>query len=203
MKMTELDIPKTVCFIPDGNRRGAKTLGLSLTDAYVRGGEVFIQMVEHALTHGIKNIIAFGSSRDNVKKRPLEEVQAMHNGAVMVCKRLAANPLINIRLFGNVNGIKVEHRKQELLPYKHFRSTGKLTVYIGLNYSPRDNASVKVPGVNLMIRTGGVYRLSNFIPTELGNADTKYHRKMWLTFNKRDFDRALVWYSQQEHRDGK
>ncbi|HOX11115.1 MAG TPA: polyprenyl diphosphate synthase [Candidatus Moranbacteria bacterium] len=66
-------IPNHVAIIPDGNRRWAKQRGLSPWEGHSAGAENTEQLLRKALELGIKCFSVWGSSLDNLKKRPLEE----------------------------------------------------------------------------------------------------------------------------------
>jgi undecaprenyl diphosphate synthase len=64
-------IPNHVAIIPDGNRRWAKKQGLKPWDGHYEGAKRFEELVDEAFSLGIKNISFWGSSEDNLTKRPL------------------------------------------------------------------------------------------------------------------------------------
>lgn len=70
-------IPKHVAIIPDGNRRWAKNNGLKPWDGHEEGAKNTEKLVRFALENGINCITFWGSSLDNLTKRPLRERQAL------------------------------------------------------------------------------------------------------------------------------
>ncbi len=76
--MTENNkIPNHIVIIPDGNRRWAKDKKLKPWDGHTAGAERIEELAKKALEMGIKNISFWGSSLDNLTKRPLREKQAL------------------------------------------------------------------------------------------------------------------------------
>lgn len=76
--MTEKNIlPIHVAIIPDGNRRWARSRGLKPWEGHEAGAENMEALVRRALDLGIKSLSFWGSSLENLKKRPLEEKRAL------------------------------------------------------------------------------------------------------------------------------
>lgn len=75
--MNNLKLPNHVAIIPDGNRRWAKERNLKPWEGHVAGAERIEELVRKALDMKIKNISFWGSSVDNLKKRPFLEKKAL------------------------------------------------------------------------------------------------------------------------------
>jgi undecaprenyl diphosphate synthase len=75
--MENLNLPNHVVIIPDGNRRWAKEKNLAPWEGHVAGADRIEELVRKALELKIKNISFWGSSMDNLKKRPLMEKKAL------------------------------------------------------------------------------------------------------------------------------
>ncbi len=70
-------LPIHVAIIPDGNRRWAREKGLAPWEGHEAGAKIFEQLIETALKKGIKCFSLWGSSMDNLVKRPLSEKRAL------------------------------------------------------------------------------------------------------------------------------
>ncbi|HPN54511.1 MAG TPA: polyprenyl diphosphate synthase [Candidatus Moranbacteria bacterium] len=70
-------IPKHVAIIPDGNRRWAKERGLKPWEGHVAGADNTETLLQKALKIGIECLSMWGSSLENLKKRPIEESRAL------------------------------------------------------------------------------------------------------------------------------
>ena len=70
-------LPKHIVIIPDGNRRWAKNKNLKPWEGHIVGADRVEEIIRKALEMGIKNISFWGSSLDNLKKRPLAEKRAL------------------------------------------------------------------------------------------------------------------------------
>jgi len=75
----QLNLPKHVAFIPDGNRRWAKKHKLEAWLGHKTGAENFRKLLEVAMEFGISHVSFWGSSQDNLAKRPKEEVKFLLN----------------------------------------------------------------------------------------------------------------------------
>jgi len=75
-KNTE-SIPYHVAIIPDGNRRWAKGKGLAPWEGHEEGAKLFEKIISHSLDKGIKCLSIWGSSLDNLIKRPFDEKRAL------------------------------------------------------------------------------------------------------------------------------
>jgi len=60
-----------------------------------------------------------------------------------------------------------------------------------------------LPDPDLLIRTGGEYRISNFLLWHLAYTELYFCNTLWPDFNRQDFDHALAWYASRERRFGR
>lgn len=105
-------IPNHVAIVPDGNRRWAKRLGLEAWEGHEQGAKVIEQISERALKLGVKYITFWGSSVDNLKKRPLQEKRALLNLYEKYFKRLIESEDI----YTNQTRINIFGRWEEQFP---------------------------------------------------------------------------------------
>lgn len=75
-KNTE-NLPFHVAIIPDGNRRWARERGLKPWEGHEEGAKIFEKLINHSLKKGIQCLSIWGSSLDNLTKRPMEEKRAL------------------------------------------------------------------------------------------------------------------------------
>lgn len=71
------NLPNHVAIIPDGNRRWARGKGLAPWEGHESGAKNFEELIKHSLNKGIQCLTIWGSSLDNLTKRPLEEKRAL------------------------------------------------------------------------------------------------------------------------------
>ncbi len=207
-------LPKHIAIIPDGNRRWTGREGESLDTAYFEGGRRFIEVVTRCLELGVERVSAFGSSANNVTKRPSEEAQAMHHGVQYVCGYIAGiDPFdmsrspdfpVSLHLFGDLDTVPQELGRDLFLQLREARAPeSRLDVHIGLNYCDEPTfQSQEVPKVDLVIRTGGRHRLSGFLPMQSANAELWFSPVLWPDFSLKLLDESLAWYNRQVQTEG-
>ena len=71
------NLPNHIAIIPDANRRWARERGLAPWKGHEVGAENFEKLISYSLKRGIKCLSIWGSSTDNLTKRPLEEKKAL------------------------------------------------------------------------------------------------------------------------------
>jgi undecaprenyl diphosphate synthase len=77
MEKAQNIVPNHVAIIPDGNRRWARSRGLNPWDGHEVGAENFESLIKFSLKYGINCLTIWGSSMDNLTKRPMEEKIAL------------------------------------------------------------------------------------------------------------------------------
>jgi len=77
MRKVELNLPNHVAIIPDGNRRWARKNGLDPWEGHKEGADRIEEIIREALRIGVKCFTFWGSSVDNLTKRPLQEKKAL------------------------------------------------------------------------------------------------------------------------------
>lgn len=77
METDKYNLPVHVAIIPDANRRWAKDRGMKPWEGHEVGAKNFERIITHSLKKGIKCLTIWGSSVDNLQKRPLEEKRAL------------------------------------------------------------------------------------------------------------------------------
>lgn len=103
-----------VAIIPDGNRRWAKVVGKTPSEGHRMGAERIEELSRNALKSGIKYLTFWGSSKENLKKRPLEEKRVLLKIYEEYFKKLINDPDI----FKNKTRIQIIGDWQKQFPYK-------------------------------------------------------------------------------------
>jgi undecaprenyl diphosphate synthase len=214
-----------VAIIMDGNGRWAERRGLPRIDGHLAGADAVRRTVEAAAELGIGALTLYAFSSDNWK-RPAAEVSALMQlfGQYLLqetpeCVRQG----IRIEVIG---------RRDRLNPAlldvvghaEHATAHGRgLWLRIAVDYSARDSilrAAVLAeprdemsrerfarllgggPDVDLLIRTGGERRLSDFLLWESAYAELIFTLRMWPDFGRTDLESALGEFSRRERRFG-
>ncbi len=194
-------IPKHIGIIPDGNRRWAKEHGLRKEEGYAHGLEPGLRLLKAAREKGIKELTYYGFTVDNCK-RPKEQVEAFSRACLQAVKMIEDE---NVALYVTGDS-KSDCFPRELLPYTVYPQTLKdermrvnFLVNYGWEWDMRNGwASGKIPRVDMVIRWGGMCRLSGFLPIQSVYADFYVVKEMWPDFNERHLEDALKWYQKQD-----
>ena len=206
-------IPKHIGVIPDGNRRWAKGAGLGKQDGYAHGLTPGLDLLKLAKQAGVQEITYYGFTTDNCG-RPPEQVQAFSKACVDAVKLIATQP-VSLLVIGDTDAPAFP---RELLPYTtrtDFHGGGMRVNFL-VNYGWEwDLADLHHPGsqrrklcselrsrdisrVDLVIRWGGMRRLSGFLPVQSVYADFFVVNRLWPDFQPGDFSKALRWYQKQD-----
>jgi len=197
--------PEHIGIIPDGNRRWALAHGMEKKDGYAYGLEPGLRLLRLAKAHGIKEITYYGFTVDNCK-RPGEQLAAFSRACVEAVELLAQDGA-ELLVLGNRES---KCFPRELLPYTERRivGSGGIRVNFLVNYGWQwDLARIRETGrpysedisrIDLIVRWGGMRRLSGFLPIQSVYADFYVEEKLWPDFEEEDFTRALAWYEKQD-----
>ena len=213
-----MSLPGVIGVIPDGNRRWAKENRKTNEEAYRAGADVFLELLGWCLELGIKHVVAYASSADNVAKRETSEVRAIHYGVTHFLDQVASEyPRdVAVHLFGDIDGIPADRGGEKLRAHARRQQPAqpKLCFYGGANYDdmahllwdgkgerPRFQ-SEGVPQINLLIRPGRWKRLSKFCPVQCADAQFRPLPSLWPDFNRRRFQEALRWHDRQLQNHG-
>ncbi|MCQ2568870.1 MAG: polyprenyl diphosphate synthase [Candidatus Saccharibacteria bacterium] len=227
---SKLKIPTHVGIIVDGNGRWAKERGLSRLKGHDAGFDNLRELVKYIHKRGVKFLSLYVFSTENFK-RPKEEVDHLMDLFVIMCKRYCddfAKNNIRVVFSGRDEPLpkKVIKARDELAELTKNNTGG--TVNFCMNYGGRaeildaikeiaksgvdvDNLTEEdirkylyqdLPDVDLMIRTSGELRLSNFLLWQNSYAEFYFPKTKFPDFHEADFDRALAEYTSRDRRFG-
>lgn len=195
-------IPKHIGIIPDGNRRWAKDRGFPKEDGYAYGLQPGLQLLRLAQKYGIREVTYYGFTVDNCK-RPKEQVRAFSNACVQAVEMIAHENAA-LHVIGNTDSACFP---TPLLPYVNVKrqpaSSGQTTVNFLVNYGwewdiKNGWVSQDIPRIDLVIRWGGMRRLSGFLPLQTVYSDFYIIDELWPDFQEKQFQDALQWYQKQD-----
>lgn len=227
----DLNIPAHVGIIMDGNGRWALARNLKRSQGHLAGSDTLIEIAEYCFKRGIKVLSVFAFSTENFN-RPPDEVNFLMELAVKLL-RGKLKTLIKNDIKVIFSGRKERLPKKLLVVMDKVETETKVnktaTLNICLNYGGRGeivDAVKKVmeagidpkeldenkfkeylyhslPDLDLVIRTSGEYRLSNFLLYQLAYAELYFSKTYWPDFSATDIEEALKAYNQRERRFGK
>lgn len=192
--------PTHIGIIPDGNRRWATKHGLNKEDGYEHGLLPGLRLLRAAKQCGIKELSYYGFTVDNCK-RPKEQVAAFSDACCKAVETIADEDVI-VNVIGNT---KSQCFPNCLLPYTR-RDNGvsdKMRVNLLINYGwewdmKNDWASRDIPRIDMVIRWGGMCRLSGFLPIQTVYSDFYIVKDLWPDFDEKHLTDALDWYAHQD-----
>lgn len=196
-------IPKHIGIIPDGNRRWAKKSGLKKEEGYAFGLEPGLALLRAAKRCGVRELTYYGFTVDNCK-RPKEQLKAFSRACVEAVK-LMESESVRPFVLGNT---KSSCFPKELIPYTEPETSAgsdpeETRVNLLVNYGwewdmKHDWVSKMIPRIDLVIRWGGMCRLSGFLPLQTVYSDFCSVPELWPDFKEEQFEYALNWYQKQD-----
>ena len=230
MDYSNLKVPKHVAIIVDGNGRWAKEKGLSRSKGHDAGFDNLKKLSEYIFSKGISVLSVYVFSTENFK-RDKSEVDHLMNLFVMMFdknKKFFMDRNIKVIVSGRDEPLpkKVIETRDKLVDMTKNNTGGILNVC--LNYGGRaeivdaakklinegisvDDVNEEIfgkylyndlPDVDLLIRTSGEIRLSNFLLWELSYAEFYFTKIKFPAFTTSDFDDAIVEYTRRDRRFG-
>tara|TARA_B100000686_G_C16722505_1_gene935806 strand:+ start:549 stop:1232 length:684 start_codon:yes stop_codon:yes gene_type:complete len=220
-------LPRHIAFIMDGNGTWAKKNNLPRSKGHEMGLRAVSKLIDNILEIGIKNITLFALSYENTK-RPKKElknlfslfIKSLNDNEERIIKNKIRINFIGDRSIFPSNLIKkINHIEKITSRYK------KLNIFIAVNYGGKQDIkyaitqmrkskvnkvniesflySKDLPEVDLLIRTGGYRRLSNFLLWQISYSELYFTKVLWPNFKKRDLVKAIQWYSSIDRKFGR
>lgn len=218
------DRPRYVAIVMDGNARWAKARGLGVTEGHRAGTETLKRTVRLAGDLGIEQLTVYAFSTENWT-RPLQEVTGLMS---LFLERIRSEAQemdsdgVRMRFIGRRDRfapqIAEEIEWAEQLTARHTART----LFVAFDYGGRAeilHAAERYSGggeeefrrhlyasdledPELIIRTGGELRLSNFLLWEAAYSELYFSDRMWPDFDREEFERALDSFGSREYRFG-
>ena len=222
---------KNIAIIMDGNGRWAKKNNLQIKEGHARGVSVLKEIVKESVNQNIESLTVYAFSTENWK-RPKSEVKAINNLIVNSINNELDELIeqkVKIRFFGDYSNFgKKTYEKIKFAEEKSFSNKPKLRLNIALGYGgkmdiiniAREVSRLKIkasdindhtinelsqvpePSIDLLIRTGGDTRISNFLLYQIAYSEIHFVRKRWPDYSKQDFKRNIKKYFNSERRFG-
>ncbi len=227
-----LGVPTHVAVIMDGNRRWARARGVPEHEGHAAGVEKIRFLVEHAVRRGIRVLSLYAFSRENWARTDEEVVGlfALLEQAIRAETPELIRQGVEVRVSGRVAELPAEVRASIEASLAATRGGDRLILNVAFNYAGRteivdavraivaagtppeqvDEAMVAshlytagLPDPDLVIRTGGEQRLSNFLIWQSAYAELHLCPTLWPDFDAAAFDAALAAFAGRERRFGR
>ncbi|MFA6458317.1 MAG: polyprenyl diphosphate synthase [Patescibacteria group bacterium] len=218
-----------LAIILDGNRRWAQKRGLPRLLGHRRGVENLRKLLPVFIASGITHLTAYALSTENLRERNTTELKNLFQLIEKFAKddKIFFEHEIRLEVFGELKNFPSSTKKalQNLIAKTHKHE--KLVLNLALGYGSRAeiiraaNALIKAgkrateknfsqelfssdqPEPDLLIRTGGTKRLSNFLLWQLAYAELFFSEKMWPEFDAAELEKALEFFRAQQRNFGK
>lgn len=222
-------IPQHLAIIMDGNRRWAKQHRLDALRGHSEGSSTIKAIARHAHERGISYLTAFAFSSENWK-RPKFEVMGLlelMKRFLMQDLQTLMDDNVVLRIIGDLSAFDKELQALFVDACRLTANNTGLNLTIAVNYGGQQDMlqamqklvqtkaaisgadDVKalmqtsdIPPVDLLIRTGGEQRLSNFLLWDCAYAELYFSEKLWPDFSKDDLDKALADFDMRDRRYG-
>lgn len=231
--MRKQDIPQHIAIIMDGNRRWARARGLADIKGHEAGAETLEKIVDAAEKLGIKTITVYALSTENIKERAKREVFGLFNlfrkGYHTRLKKMMKKG-VRVVFLGEMYGLPNTIKKIIDQLRKTYIKNESIKLNIALNYGSHQElieaikdivrAGIDIKKINkqiiekhlytngqpnpeLLIRTGGRSRLSNFLLWQTAYSEFYFTKTLWPDFDGRELKKAITWYQAQKRNFGK
>ena len=221
-------VPRHVAIIMDGNGRWAKARGKPRVFGHTRGVDAVRASLQACGERGIEYLTLFAFSSENWR-RPADEVSTLMKLFVSALRREVSKLIelgVRMRVVGDVSAFDTELRNLIAESEQKTERNAKLHLTICANYggrwdiaqAARRAAEVSggateediarhlalsfAPDPDLLIRTGGERRISNFLLWQLAYSELHFTDVLWPDFDAAELDRALAWYATRQRRFG-
>ena len=221
------NLPNHVAIVMDGNGTWSKKNNLKRRDGHQAGVKTAKKIVGYSIEKGIKNVTLYALSNENLARSKLElkNLFDIFFFSFTEEKDYLFENKIKIKFIGDLEKLPKKLRENAIYLENSTKKNKRLNLFIALNYGGKQDIkqavkkilskkhqnsnfenflfSKDLPEVDLLIRTGGFKRLSNFILWQISYAELYFTDVLWPNFNKRNFFKALDWYSSINRKFGK
>ena len=222
---------KNIAIIMDGNGRWAKKNNLQIKEGHARGVSALKEIVKESVNQNIESLTVYAFSTENWK-RPKSEVKAINNLIINSIKNELGELIeqkVKVRFFGDYSQFgKKTYEKIKFAEEESFTNKPKLRLNVALGYGGKmdivniakevsrlkikasdindhtisELSQVPESNIDLLIRTGGDTRISNFLLYQIAYSEIHFVKKLWPDYSKQDFKRNINKYFNSERRFG-
>ena len=214
----------------DGNGRWAKKNNLQRIDGHKEGVKSVKKIVKHCVKLKIKYLTLYTLSKENIK-RPKSEILSLFrllSRTLSQEKKLLLDNDVNFSAIGDLNKLDILTYKKIKSLEKNTAKNSTLFLKLAINYSSRYEIISAVnkiletnknkinedffnqylltcdfPDPDLLIRTGGEYRISNFLLWQIAYSELYFTEVLWPDFNGKLLEDAIGNFNKRERRFGR
>jgi undecaprenyl diphosphate synthase len=226
------ELPRHVAIIMDGNRRWARQRGVAEIEGHAAGVEAIRGLLHHAVRRGIPVLTLYAFSRENWARSDEEVVGLFRLLEAAIRSETAElkSQGVRVRLLGRLDELPAETRDSIDSALAETSEGARLQLNVAFNYAGRtelvdafrrlaasgvvpeaiDEQAISdalytagLPDPDLVIRTGGEQRLSNFLIWQSAYAELYSCDILWPDFGPDAFDGALEEFARRTRRFGR
>jgi undecaprenyl diphosphate synthase len=225
-------LPRHVAIIMDGNRRWARRRGVSEAEGHAAGVAAIRPVVTRAAERGIEALSIYAFSRENWA-RPSAEVETLFSlleSAIRDETDDLVRQGVRVRILGRLEELPERTRESISQALAATDEGRRMTLNVAFNYSGRSEIvdavrraiadgvpvdeidesalaerlySADLPDPDLLIRTGGEQRISNFLIWQTAYAELYFSELLWPDFDAAAFDAAIDEFCRRSRRFGR
>ncbi len=225
-------VPRHIAIVMDGNRRWARRHHRTELEGHAAGVEAIRALLRHVVRRGVRILSLYAFSRENWARSD-DEVAGLFSlleGAIRSETDELRAQGVRVRLLGRLDELPDETRQSIGQALDATSGGERLQLNIAFNYAGRtelvdavrrlvaqgvapesiDEATVSaalyttgLPDPDLMIRTGGEQRISNFLIWQSAYAELYFCETLWPDFGPETFDLALLEFASRHRRFGR
>jgi undecaprenyl diphosphate synthase len=226
-------IPRHVAIIMDGNGRWAQARGLPRTEGHRQGKDNLRRILEACVEFGVEILTIYAFSTENWERPPTEVNVLMTILELVLdqeVKKLHKNG-VQVRHIGKMDGhVSPKLQKKIRQACEYTKDNNRLILNVAFNYGGRDEIvqavrqivaegipedqitdelissylyTAGLPDPDLIIRTSGELRISNFLIWQGAYSEYYASPVYWPDFDKEELRKALLEYSRRRRRFGK
>lgn len=227
------NIPAHIAIIMDGNRRWARLKGLPDIKGHEKGSDTLEEVVDAAAKMGVETLTVYALSTENITERAKREVGGLFRlilkGYRTKLKKMMKNG-VKVGIVGELHGLPETIKKIITELRNSYVQNEAIKLNIALNYGGQKELveavknivreGIDVKKINeetidkhlytngqkppeLVIRTGGYIRLSNFLLWQTAYSELYFTKVLWPDFSPEQLKKAINWYQQQQRNFGK
>ena len=221
-------MPRHIAFIMDGNGRWATRRGMPREYGHRFGVKTLRTVIEHCDKLGIEAATFYAFSTENWKrpKREVDAIMKLFDSYLTECEKNFEKYAFRLVFLGD-KSVFDDKRRTRMERLEAETATRRRIINIALNYGGRDeitNACNRLisegkrkvsaadiegalytaasPEVDMIVRTGGDLRISNFLLWQAAYAELYFTDVLWPDFGPADVDAAVLEFSKRKRRFG-
>ena len=222
-------VPQHIAIIMDGNRRWAKAHNLPEIEGHRKGMETLIETAEEIGKLGIKYLTVYALSTENFQRRGRDEISSLlsliDEGAKKYLPRLKKAG-VRLNVLGDLEELPITTQLIIQTLVRELSRGKKAVLNVAINYGARDEIvraakrlaeqgldfaeeefrrqlyTVEIPDPDLLIRTGGARRLSNFLLWQVSYSELYFTDTLWPDFDQKELGKAIEFFRKSKRNFG-